>query len=571
MARTEKTTRFRGLPPKIQRQLLDSVSGSYPTKFKTAADGRFGYGVAPWDDTWGINYGVTQSLIHAINLPSGTAFNTANDLDINFPSTLGVIKRGMGDTHIQRIEPGLSYIPYNETHELALDGAESSFYRTGSSITDAGYGFQQPLSAKTVITIDLSCPTGTEFGMKSGSNQDYTMVYYNHATKLYQAVGSQNSFDTYASYLGSTYFQEKAVAFGPVGDYVYNHENYMAGSPTDAFGFPNHPKYMVAQSGCYYPMESILTGPFLLEKVVVEFSATIDNYSYAAAFTGSSDFYGNYYLAPTGSNTSIPSLGPAYGTFFVLNARQGKTVDNALATLGSNNFAGPLGASIYLGQAIFSNVDVGSRHTSGSFELVTYMQFGSKSASDPTIEAARTRELMFGESARTGDGYTTGFAVMSGTVKAPGKVTNWSSYILPKNWAVLYYYTANRNGNRNGLPEPVGRNWKGLVGTESLTENTDAATSAIFPKVCLTPSRNNPYILMPKDRLVFGWQSPYIQRFDTDNWYTKNCGIMTLAPGEYKVKLYGSYLELGDDGELREKHDTLNQLLSSNLLSEVIE
>lgn len=581
MSRTEKTTRMHYLPWRVQSRDRDAMSGSYPTKFRTVADNRFGNNKFFWDDTKALNYGITQVILPSVGLPSGSVFNSQNDLDINQIGVSSSITRGIGDYFHLQERQGVVYKPFTECDLLAVDGAVSNgsnvrnrFYTIGSEIEDAGYGFQQPLSAKTMITIDMTL-AGLDhpFGHRSGSD-DQPMTYYNHETKTYNRIGSLNGFNSYPQDLNSAYFRDKAIGFGPCADYVYNNENYMGGAPIDSYGFPNDSKYMptTANTGCFYTLTGTLTGPFMLEKVVVEFSASLNNYNYASAYTGSYDSFGNYYLAATGAYSTTPDVGPAYTTFFILNARQGVPVDTTFNKLGSDKFVGPIATSLFnISPVTFTNIDAGLAHTSGTLELVTYMQFGTKSCPDSAIESIRTRELMFGSEATIYNGFTTGFAVMSGTVKAPSKSANWSSYLLPRAWVSNYYYLANRNGNRNGLPEPVGRNWQQMLGTEELTTNTDAVTSTIYPKINTKPSKNIPYILLPTDKLIVGWQAPSIQRFDTENWYNKDGPRVTLKAGEYKLKLYGSYLKMNEFGELVEAHDTVNQLLSSNAIHEVIE
>lgn len=91
---------------------------------------------------------------------------------------------------------------------------------------------------------------------------------------------------------------------------------------------------------------------------------------------------------------------------------------------------------------------------------------------------------------------------------------------------------------------------------------------------------DTPYILFPDDELIFGWQQPMPRDVTFCNWvsqsyYPSLTGSATPSPGivdisclrlgNAKIVFYGSEISLG-----KEKHDTLNQYLTANNVSETI-
>lgn len=76
--------------------------------------------------------------------------------------------------------------------------------------------------------------------------------------------------------------------------------------------------------------------------------------------------------------------------------------------------------------------------------------------------------------------------------------------------------------------------------------------------------RISPYVIMPTDRLVMGWQAPTSYRQYTFPNYD-NEHYMDLAPGRGKLTIYGSLITDG-----HEHHDGLNQPLTSDAIHEAI-
>jgi hypothetical protein len=87
---------------------------------------------------------------------------------------------------------------------------------------------------------------------------------------------------------------------------------------------------------------------------------------------------------------------------------------------------------------------------------------------------------------------------------------------------------------------------------------------------------NTPYLLLPSDNLIFGWQLPTMPNLCSvdGNTFSLSPNIesnhtlgpeLTFATHPSKITLYGSYISEG-----QEVHDTINQPLTSNAIHEII-
>ena len=112
------------------------------------------------------------------------------------------------------------------------------------------------------------------------------------------------------------------------------------------------------------------------------------------------------------------------------------------------------------------------------------------------------------------------------------------------------------------------------VGNRSVLTGSKAGlhwnANAIIPVSGNLEKKTNPYLLFPQDNLILGFQVPLNQLFISGSSsiyaYESDGGPkLTFSPGEAKLILYGSYITEG-----HEEHDTLNQLLTSNNIHEVI-
>lgn len=553
MAHTEKNTRIKFIPPRIQSSIKNASSGSgYPTIFRTSVDNRTGNYNLFFDDSKSVDFISGTSVAFPSGLPSGSYF-LFSEITSSFSGVFSNVIPANVESFlfVSKSEAGQKLEPFKDCENPAIEEGcfDNSFYLTGSRTEDIGEGFSSPLFDKTKITIDLGITTECSACIKSGTvadpiQDDYPMVYYNHTTKTYVGVGYGASADgLFGPDPTFRFLSEKAYGFGPSGEingfpWFFYDELKSLGSPISNFGFPNHEKFITAATGSFlYPLSGVLSEPFMVEKVVLEFSGALSSSDYAL------------------DNMAI-------STFFILNKKRPDFVSQSFITPETDNL---------VSQSVVYNV-----HSSGSLDLVTYLQISAWNntvGAFPHSASALSRELNI-ETA--GDFVVTnpiwgGWFTVSGTVKSAEKTngltvavfysgtdgagTNFNQYMLS------YPF-----GGRNGLYRPCGRNWLQQMGTSEI--NTELAISAYYTQYCTnTPSRYNPYILFPTDELVFGWQVPMPFLYaDTIFLVSGSEGPslkFPVAPG--RVTLYGSLLR-----DNKEHHDTLNQLLNTDNVLETI-
>lgn len=361
MARINKNSRLKGLPPKIQLFESDSVSSQ-------------GNNSIPWSDQNTIVFNERQDVNYGSKLDASSQFLTS-ELSSSLSST-GKIIAGVSDTWT--IQSGLSsrltttLEPYKDSGNPAVDGLsnEDSFFSSGNT-----EGFTQPLWSKKKIEIDIGSkpcsfkmvisqsnnintvagtpPTydnGTPSGYISGSS--YPMAYYNFDTKVWEGIGTgyalQSNNITRGALAGDSVLSQNmawqdAVEFLTVGfcpgilnlkaqitnaltsstpqqvDYAEHFlsldpprkdivNQKLAGHVTDNYGFPYAAKFH-ATSSQLLNMSDYISQPFLLEKIVLDISG--------AQFTmfDSVDPGGYYSL----TSSVLPAV---INNFFILNQRQ---------------------------------------------------------------------------------------------------------------------------------------------------------------------------------------------------------------------------------------------------------
>ena len=104
MTRVNKKSRIKGLPPKLLLQAKDSHSGSFPTKFRTASDGKNGNYPIFFDDNRTVNF-----ISGTVNLGSGVQTNLflsgayanfGQDMSSSITSSGTAVRKGIADAYI---------------------------------------------------------------------------------------------------------------------------------------------------------------------------------------------------------------------------------------------------------------------------------------------------------------------------------------------------------------------------------------------------------------------------------------------------------------------------------------
>ena len=507
-----------------------------------------------------------SSIVNQPIVASGSMVKGVSDLFVTF-------------TPGQDIEPFIDY----ENPEVDAKLTNNSFFATGSAVTTTGLGFQQPLWSKNKLEIDLDVSIPVTFGQSTDSDEDKLMVYYDFAQKTYVPIGdtkANNQLRITTPGQLAPYFEKKSIGFGqsvrgffglgvllgsPLFE-ILSGKTFAA--PINSFGFPyDHKRYGVGNNGVtnntnmLLPLNDLISEPFLLEKIVLE-------------FTGA--------MSSSGTDDSGFS---AMSTFFILN----QSATNFFQTSSTNQF----GTFVYNYSATPPHIGVGPGYvqptlfvteSNYNIDLVTYAQISALTSSvqnNNLFKSLYERDLNIYQEAQTpvqnsyginpDFGYSGSF-ILSSSVKSSYNFESGTSWF--KNYATIpgpFNYTcftllANKGGRKN-LTQPCGRNWKA-----SLPANIPPFYIPAIPiPFYENSSEPNPYILLPTDKLIIGWQAPF---GNISGSIAGNCGDisqMHFPAGKGKLILYGSTLRLNPEtNQLEEYHDTLNQLLSSNSIHEVI-
>jgi hypothetical protein len=576
MPRVLKKTRIKWLPPKIQLRNTEALTGSFPTHVRISSDNRTGNYATRFDDTTTVVFNSVTSGSDGLVMPTGLpASNKAlfrydqtgsfvrNEELSSSINVSGVVRKGIGDGFLT-FGSGQEIQPFRDDANPAVDGLSqgNSFYATGSKLSDVGEGFDQPLWSKTKFEIDLTPSSSNSFFIKnySSASNNFPMAYWNKSRKLWEGIGNGNEFGLYTVGSQSDFealCEDQCIGFGNgLNQGGSSIVDYSAGAKVSNFGFPYHVKYHATSSN-EIDMSSYISSPFLLEKIVLEWSGSI--------------VFNNTLF---GSVTSYTVC-----TFFILNQRKpfGFNSDNVQEFVYRT--ADQRTHYLVTGAQIPSSYNGGENRNTVR-ELVTYAQvvgFGELTDDTQIARASRELNLFHGNTVMTGaNGAWSGRFAMSGTVKNDLPNDGISSIQIGDDDAgASALMLINKNSTRSGLFTPGGRDFLGalekgsVLEVNSVLEGPPGSGDPVgYATILDRYSKPNPYLLHPTDKLVFGWQLPVANRINSSFGYPQYDGRgteLTFAPVPSKITFYGSMV-----AESKEFHDTLNQLLSSVSIHEVI-
>jgi hypothetical protein len=566
MPRTLKKTKIKWLPPKVQLRNNDSVVGSVPS-----------YSNAAQSVTASLAYDDLKTILFqsqvltagtGVAMPSGLPTNneslyrvdqdgtTVLDEELNTNITVtGVVRKGVGDSFLSFVQPQ-TFTPFRDDSNPAVDGLSmgNSFYATGSKISDVGEGFDQPLWSKDKIEIDLTPSVSHSFYIENytSSSNNFPMAYWNKDRKVWEGVGAGIEFGNYSKGRAqdtSQICEEQCIGFGSgINNGGVGTQTVGAGAVISNFGFPYHVKYHGTSSNTV-AMSDYISSPFLLEKIVLEWSGSL-------AFNNT--LYGGY---------------TAYTvcTFFILNQRSPFRYNDPAAQ--SFVYRIPAGdtATLTLGATIPSSYDSGPERNTIR-DLVTYAQIVgfTKFTDAATITAvSRERNIYSGNPELTSlFGSWSGRFIMSGTVKnALPNDGLGQIQIGDFAYAGAAFITINKNSARSGLFTPGGRDFVGSFSKGKELQSSEVLTPRMAGQpsgriiVLDKQSKVNPYLLQPTDKLIFGWQLPVANMINAASDIPQYDGKGTellFASVPSKITFFGSYIKGGE-----ESHESLNQVIAS--------
>ena len=475
--------------------------------------------------------------------------------------TSGSMVKGVSDTFVtftpgQDVEPFMDFAnPEGDAKSLPVTSSTYQFYATGSAVTTTGIGFQQPLWSKNKIEIDITPATPQTISLSNtGSSGNYPVNYWNPNTKQYEGMGSGRGL---WSGFGNTAPSNTAAIQGLLEDQMYgfgasidtgipayeitSEKTNVYARQISTFGFPYHSKFQPTSSQ-QIEMNEYISEPFLLEKLVLEFSGSLQ--------------------------TKHPSYGTdsAIWTFFVLNSRF--TVPNK-----------PSEPQI-IQYKDFSFVPVYDTFTTSSFvkssylDLIDYFQIAFTGSLSNQLQAINRELIVTPTELGMPRRYVYSNQMnVSSSIKSSLKYDGSGFYatINSANTILVASQSLNVSG-RNQLFNANGRDWKTTFESNILSGITMSSLPGVLDAIetNVLYTKPNPYILLPTDKITFGFQLPWSSTMGFSN-YSVTSSIGFATTGINKIILYGSTLRLNPEtNQLEEHHDTLNQLLCSNSVHEVI-
>jgi hypothetical protein len=586
--------------------------------------------------------GSNRGVYYGTNINVGSPFVKDLSEETTNLSGSGFVIKGIGDS-IAKFTPGQDLEPFKEIDLPALDGlsSTSSFYAIGSSAAQVGEGFDQPLWSKTKIEIDLpvitsgstinTIPVVVSGGSATTTDADpatgpvqktfggpstgtglvglsYPMAYYNFDNYIWEGVGRGEALCYTATYTlddgnpgDALHYKTECIGFthglltqreGIRSTGISGAFEYMAGAaqPTSNFGFPFSARYH-ATSSQLLPMSNFISEPFVVEKIVVDFSG---------AFAFDSENFTTSTITPSVTNILSSALPACISNFFILNQKKPFSFSNSVDTFndvdGSND---PF--------ALVSNLPTRMTLSNGGTpisvntvrEMITFAGISSFAANLPeetfregnvganlllsagaatkNVKELLTRDFSFESEQNMTDNLAT--LDWSGSLRLeigsrnPTRVSGaFGIYGQGNAPRICSTDTKFDFGGRNGLgiTFPSGRDLVSpIVG---INVESTALNGRTFVEAILADSsqhfRFGGYILKPEDNLIFGWQQPLPMDITVDyvNRHVNDGPFSSMTFKGAKITLYGSLLREG-----KEFHDTLNQLLTSDAVHEVIE
>lgn len=357
--------------------------------------------------------------------------------------------------------------------------------------------------------------------------------------------------------------------------------------PVKTFGFPFSEKYEMS-SDRTIKMTNYINKPFVLEKVIVDFDAAFEFAPVGSKGEDSYALHQNYNNTAGNKPSARRSINQhrvIIPTFFIVNQFN----DSYITTQ-------PLEGERTLQKKYVLNYSSSHR----SRELVTYGQMSL------FISSSNSNELDLNDALLNGLQRDLNVDVLRATGQVGANIieTNvnpfTSSFRLefpcrtsPKtgfNQRVLLR-SSSATGANNGVGVSIfmsdhsgGRNYEGFErGSRGLINNYPGITPGVNYKTfsvldsekpitvnsvsAETIDKASPYVLLPGDELIFGWQYPVnlsYSQFTNGSGDTGHKNLMQIL-GNTRVHLYGSLMKDG-----KEYHEYSNVPLTSNAIHEVI-
>ena len=582
---------FINLPPRVRLNQYYNALGRYPTIKRTGDPDFSGDAPSYYDDSRTVLFVSDSSASPSQNvlvqyptiLPFGyktvgvpliATPNVSSSISLTRPVVQGVSDALLDFNTNNLISQSLS--PFDDSR-IYLSG--SVFYLTGTEETVLP-GFTSRLADKTQIVIDINpseptrvfFSTGTQANSTNPSDIGSGMAYYNFSLKRWEMIGATKEGIVTGSNVdfrnqdpqvrtGSFLGFAGAVAVDTIADGGDDYIAQNVGYPIDECGFPFATQF-TASGSQLLKMSDYIQGPFLLEKVVIEWSG-----SFAAGATSAATF---------------ARRGPNCQQFFILNQYGNGINDNVIrniptvrAVLGAGSFSSPAADPVFhpvnracdkFKELVWCGII--SRYRSVMSPALCSRDLDLVGTSFvTTYPAARTGSFRLEKAPSIYSSTPARTFMRARTAVGTSFNDSFNNYEVP----VLKWTAGNRGGidrmanlsGRSVVSPVVGLQPSASIQMGSSNKNTLATSNAVQEKI-------SPYLLLPSDNLIIGFQNIP----GTDDAQGDGAGGMvgylgfgdanlrrtdaTLSPGLGKITFFGSQVLNG-----KEHHDTYNQPLTS--------
>jgi hypothetical protein len=551
-------------------------------------------------------YYANQNIRYPTLLNHATGHNKFVSASISTPHTdsdlsgVGRAVKGISDIANPFQDFSETITAFDET--LTQDMSDQ-FFRSQGVNPSVYPGFSSPTKSKTKFTIDLNPSEETTFGVTnqgtangagqapgddtSGTGQNY-MVYWNKDLRRWEPIGLQPTprtlhggnlsptipFENYKKFV----MEKATLGFGPIKaifretsagvfSVVEDEVAVSYSKPINSFLFPFGNQYVATASNYVLAEDLGITKPFLLEKLAIDFQAklqfpgTVDNQStygeHANAYSGS-------YLNTSNGLARLSGRSARKISFFLLRQFDDeKEIDYIVTAVPA--------ASPSSREDFNRSYQINS---GSSRELISYGQLGVfltgsdyDNLNTPTIDAILNSPLSGDNNLVIEDWDQSSLTSVTGSYSLNFKSRNTArfksgaSFNLKLATALYPLLQKNNVGRGDGSLTSNSRAIvNGLNGEgESVEINADGTIGSTAHTKREFIDLDSPYLINPKDKLIFGWQYPPAYNLKDSLPIVGDSGFsnMTLF-GKSKLQLYGSELV-----ENKEFHETVNQNLTS--------
>jgi hypothetical protein len=455
----------------------------------------------------------------------------------------------------------------------------------------------ESMRVKDKIIIDLTPVEDTTLQYNPTFGQNYPMGYFNFETKKWEKIGIgedpaatpslKKELDTF--YIGFSQNYSNNITSSADIQGVFNRDNAANttydkrifqesgwASCIDTFGFPLHPKFH-ATSSQTLDVSTLIDRPFLVEKFIYEFSGSSrDNpgaYVQGNPINGIANLGATFFILNQRVSNPDPGQEASHTNVYIKQDAAGNTFDPPYSGPNSKIFHYNFGEIPQKRSLTYSSDPV---YVNTTRDLVTFARIGAiwdtyDADVVDKLETWAPHPAKFMDLSivvpllENYDGHFT----LTANIKSPTANPSLSTFSLyntggPGNQTQAYL--AKDTSTRNSLNTSTGRAYGAEFSGPELSYSTIAYApitgGSSATQVVYGPEKdaiNSPYLLMPGDKLVFGWQSSLAYSFNVGG------EKFHIGPGSGKLILYGSYLR--DDKPV---HNIYKDQLNSDAAHEAI-